>query len=78
MTQETSTTSLGLYTGIPSLDVHGGTCYAPKVCEDVLQTVPKDILVFTLFGNGSDQVELGGNVYNMELLVLQKNQTINF
>ena len=43
-----------------------------KVCEDVLHTEPKGLLVFALFGNGSDQIELGSNVYNMELLVVQE------
>ena len=48
-----------------------------KVCEDVLQTEPKDLLVFALLGNGSDQIELRGNVCNMELLFVQKNQIVN-
>jgi hypothetical protein len=48
-----------------------------KVCEDMLRTEPKDLLVLALFGNGSDQIELGSNVYNMELLTVQKKiQTI--
>ena len=48
-----------------------------KVYEDMLRTEPKDLLVLALFGNGSDQIELGSNVYNMELLTVQKkNQTI--
>ena len=47
-----------------------------KVCEDVLQSEsePDDLLVFALFGNGSNQIELRGNVCNVELLFVQKNQ----
>ena len=43
-----------------------------KFCEDVLKIEPKYLLVLALLGNGSDQIELGSNVYKMELLVVQK------
>ena len=48
-------------------------------CEDVFQSgsEPDDLLVFALFGNGSNQIELRGNVCNVELLfVLKKKDEI--
>ena len=36
-----------------------------KVRDDVLQTEPKDLLVFALLRNRSDQIELGSNVYSI-------------
>ena len=46
-----------------------------KFCEDVtvLQTEPKDLLVFALLGNGSDQIELGSNVYKYGIVDCAKN-----
>ena len=47
-----------------------------KVCEDVLYTEPENLLVFALLGNGSDQIELGSNVYNICWLYTKSNDKI--
>jgi len=54
-----------IHTDIPSLDVHDGTCYTPKFMRTSYRQSVKGLLVFALLSNGSDQMELCSNVYDM-------------